>query len=209
MYIPEHFKETRPDRLSALIESHPFGMLVTAPDGVPCVSHLPLLYDRAAGPRGKLIGHLARANPQWQHLSAGSEVLAIFQGPHAYVSPSWYATPGVPTWNYAVVHLRGVPRLVDGGPELATLLERLTRVHESAQPSPWQPALAGTRQAALLDLIVGFEIDITDVQGKFKLSQNRPAEDRQRVIDALNQSGNPGDAALARLMSKPADAGAG
>jgi transcriptional regulator len=202
MYIPEHFKETNPARISALIAGHPFGMLVTAPEGVPFVSHLPFLFERSAGSQGKLLGHMARANPQWQHFSTGSEVLAVFQGPHAYVSPSWYSSPGVPTWNYAVVHLRGKPRLIAGEAELEALLEKLTRVHESPMPSPWEPKLTGERRAKLLDMIVGFEIEVTHIQGKFKLSQNRPLEDQQNVVKALSLSNNQTDTAVAELMSE-------
>lgn len=201
MYIPEHFKETNPERIFALIEGHPLGMLVTAPESVPFVSHLPFIFECPAGTQGKLLGHMARANPQWQHFSKCSEVLAVFQGPHAYVSPSWYSSPGVPTWNYAVVHLRGTPRLIEGETELEALLEQLTRVHESPMPSPWEPKLRGERRSKLLNMIVGFEIEITHIQGKFKLSQNRPLEDQQSVVDKLNQSSNQTEAAVAKLMS--------
>ena len=202
MYVPEHFKETNPERILALVEGQPFGMLVTTPEGVPFVSHLPFLFERSAGSRGKLLGHMARANPQWQHLAAGTEVLAVFQGPHAYVSPSWYASPGVPTWNYAVVHLRGKPRLIEGEAELEALVEKLTRVHESPMPNPWKPELAGERRARLLNLIVGFEIDVTHIQAKFKLSQNRPLEDQQRVADELGRSNSQSAAAVAKLMGE-------
>jgi transcriptional regulator len=202
MYIPEHFKETNPERISALIEGHPFGMLVTAPEGVPFVSHLPFIFERTAGTQGRLLGHMARANPQWQHFSKGSEVLAVFQGPHAYVSPSWYSSPGVPTWNYAVVHLRGNPRIIEDETELETLVEQLTRVHESPMPSPWEPKLTVERRSKLLNMIVGFEIEITHIQGKFKLSQNRPLEDQQHVVEELSQSNNQADTSLAKLMSE-------
>lgn len=202
MYIPEHFKETNPERIAALIEGHPFGMLVTTPEGAPFVSHLPFLFERSTGSQGKLLGHMARANPQWQHFSAGSEVLAVFQGPHTYVSPSWYSSPGVPTWNYAVIHLRGKPRLIEGESELEALLEQLTHVHESHMPSPWKPNLTGERRTKLLNMIVGFEIEITHIQGKFKLSQNRPLEDQQRVVEELSQSSNQTDTAVAKLMSE-------
>ena len=202
MYIPESFKETNPKRITALIEGHPFGTLVTAPDGVPFVSHLPFLFESTAGAHGKLFGHMARANPQWQHLAADSNVLAVFQGPHAYVSPSWYSSPGVPTWNYAVVHLYGNASLIEDEAELEALIERLTNTHESPMPSPWKPDLAGERRTKLLNMIVGFEIEIIDVQGKFKLCQNRPAEDRQRVIEALSQSPHPLEVAVAKLMEK-------
>lgn len=201
MYIPEFFKETNPERISTLVEGNSFGMLVTAPDGVPFVSHLPFIFDHAAGSKGKLLCHMAQANPQWQHFSSCSEVLAVFQGPHAYVSPSWYSSPGVPTWNYAVVHLRGKPRLIESESELEALVERLTHVYESHMPSPWKPNLAGERRTKLLNMIVGFEIEVTDIQGKFKLSQNRPIEDQQRVIEALSQSSNQTEAAVSKLMS--------
>ena len=201
MYIPEHFKETNPERISALIDCHPFGMLVTTPEGVPFVSHLPFLFERPAGSQGKLLGHMARANPQWQHFVEGSKVLVVFQGPHAYVSPSWYLSPGVPTWNYAVVHLRGIPRLLEGESELEALVEQITHVHESNLPNPWKPNLTGERRSKLLNMIVGFEIEITHIQGKFKLSQNRPPEDQRSIVDKLSQSSNQTEAAVAKLMS--------
>lgn len=202
MYIPEHFNETDPARISALIEGHRFGMLVTAPEGVPFVSHLPFLFEHSAGSQGKLLGHMARANPQWQHFSTGREVLAVFQGPHAYVSPSWYLSAGVPTWNYAVAHLRGKPLLIEGESELEALLEQLTHVHESHMPNPWKPDLTGERRSKLLNMIVGFEIEVTHIQGKFKLSQNRPLEDQQHVVEELSQSNRQADIAVAKLMSE-------
>ena len=201
MYIPEYFKETNSERLSALIEGNSFGILVTAPDGVPFVSHLPFIFDHAAGSKGKLLCHMARANPQWQHFSSCSEVLVVFQGPHAYVFPTWYSSPGVPTWNYAVVHLRGKPRLIESESELEALLDQLTHVYESHMPSPWKPNLVGERRANLLHMIVGFEIEVTDIQAKFKLSQNRPLEDQQSVVENLSQSSNQTAVAVARLMS--------
>lgn len=206
MYIPEHFKETNSERISALIDGNSFGMLITAPDGVPFVSHLPFIFDYAAGSKGKLLCHMARANPQWQHFSSCGEVLAIFQGPHAYVSPSWYSSPGVPTWNYAVVHLRGKPRLIESESELEALVERLTHVYESHMPNPWQPNFAGERRIKLLNMIVGFEIEITNIQAKFKLSQNRSPEDQQSVVERLGQSSNQTEVAVATLMSEELDA---
>ncbi|MBI2783240.1 MAG: FMN-binding negative transcriptional regulator [Gammaproteobacteria bacterium] len=205
MYLPKHFKETNPEHIAALVQSYPFGALVTAPDGMPFVSHLPLLFDSTAGAHGKLLGHMARANPQWQHLAASGKALAVFQGPHAYVSPSWYASPGVPTWNYAVVHLYGKARLIEDEAKLEGLITRLTHIYESPVPSPWKPDFSGERHAKLLGMIVGFEIEITDVQGKFKLSQNRPAEDQRRVIEALSQSSDPLATSVAKLMTEMSD----
>lgn len=202
MYIPDHFKEADRERIATLIERYSFGMLVTtAPDGEPCVNHLPFVYDRAAGGKGKLLCHMGRENPQWRHFSSGGEVLVVFQGPHAYVSPSWYLSPGVPTWNYAVVHVRGKPQVIESETRLESLIEQLTEIHESRKPDPWQPNLSGERRRTLLSMIVGVEIDITTIQAKFKLSQNRPAEDQQRVIDQLAHSGNSNEVAVARLMS--------
>jgi transcriptional regulator len=201
MYIPEHFEETNPERISQLIEGNSFGMLLTAPDGVPFVSHLPFIFDHTAGSKGKLLCHMARANPQWRHFSSCGEVLVVFQGPHAYVSPSWYSSPGVPTWNYAVVHLRGTPRLLGSESELEVLVERLTHIYESHMPSPWKPNLAGERRTRLLSMIVGFEIEVTNIQAKFKLSQNRPPEDQQSVVEKLGQSSNQTEVAVAKLMS--------
>jgi transcriptional regulator len=202
MYSPEHFKETNPERISALIKGNPLGMLITAPEGEPFVSHLPFTFESSAGSPVKLLGHMARANPQWQHFVEGSKVLVVFQGPHAYVSPSWYSSPGVPTWNYAVVHLRGIPRLIEGESELEALVEQITHVHESHMPNPWRPNLTGERRSKLLNMIVGFEIELTDIQGKFKLSQNRPPEDQRSVVDKLSQSSNQTEATVARLMSE-------
>jgi transcriptional regulator len=200
MYIPDAFRETDSARILALVAAYPFGQLITAPDGVPFVSHLPFLLDRSDG-RLLLLGHLARANPQWRHLSAEREVLTVFTGPHAYVSPGWYTTPGVPTWNYAVVHLRGRPRLIEDAAGLDALLDRLTRTHEARMPDPWQPDLSDDKRARLLGMIVGFEIEVADIQAKFKLSQNRPEEDRRRVAEELAGSGDQTEAAVARLMS--------
>ncbi|MBY0579533.1 MAG: FMN-binding negative transcriptional regulator [Burkholderiales bacterium] len=195
MYIPEHFEEKDPERIGALIEDHPFGMLVTVQDGLPCVNHLPFLFEAQAG---RLLGHMARANPQWTHLADAKEVLVVFQGPNAYVSPSWYASAGVPTWNYAVVHLRGKPSLIEDESRIESLIERLTLKHESKMKNPWD---AGDRRSKLFNKIVGFEIEVTEIRGKFKLSQNRPHEDRCRVAQELAGSGGFMDAEVARLMA--------
>lgn len=184
-----------------IVEGHPFGMLITAPEGSPFVSHLPFIYEPAYGETGRLFGHMARANPQWQHFSSCNEILTVFHGPHAYVSPSWYSSPGVPTWNYAAVHLRGRPCLIEKESELEALVERLTHAYESHMPSPWKPNLLGQRRSKLLSMIVGFEIEITDIQAKFKLSQNRPPKDQRRVVQELSQSNNQTEAAVAELMS--------
>lgn len=201
MYLPEHFKETRPERIAEFVRENAFAMLVSAPQSQPFVSHLPFLFDPAPGKYGRLFGHLARANPHWEHLALGRDALVIFHGPHAYVSPSWYTSPGVPTWNYAVVHVRGKPRLIEAETELESLLERQTQVYEQHQSTPWEPNLAGERRTKLLGMIVGFEIEISDIQAKFKLSQNRSVEDRLRVVAELEKSTNSLEVSVAKLMS--------
>lgn len=202
MYIQEHFEEKDPERIRALIEHHPFGMLVTVRDGLPCVNHLPFLFDTGAS---RLLGHMARANPQWRHLAEGGEVLVVFQGPNAYVSPAWYASPGVPTWNYAVVHLHGKPRLIENHTELESIVERLTLTHESKMQNPWKPDFAGEKRKKLLGMIIGFEIEVSGFECKFKLGQNRPLEDRARVAMELARSGDPGSAEVARFMTDSGD----
>jgi transcriptional regulator len=207
MYIPEYFKEIDPERISAFITGLSFGMLITSPSGgLPFVSHLPFLFDRYAGTQGKLFGHIARANPQWQHWVADTDALVVFQGPHAYVSPSWYSSPGVPTWNYAVVHLYGKLRCIKSESALGALLEQLTRIHEAHMPTSCKSILAGEQRSKLLNMIVGFEIEITDIQAKFKLSQNRPLEDQQRVLEKLSQSSYQTETAVAKLMSEDINA---
>ena len=201
MYIPAHFQETDPQRITALIQDNPFGMLVTAPAGVPFVTHLPFLFEPTVGVHGRLLGHVARANPQWQHFASGHPVLAVFHGPHAYVSPTWYASPGVPTWNFAAVHMQGIARIIEDKASFATLLEQLTQTHEASMTSPWQPDFSGDRHAKMLDAIVGFEIDISDIQAKFKLSQNRSSADRKGVMNELSLSSNQTENEVAILMS--------
>jgi len=200
MYIPEHFQENGRERLIAFIRDHSFGLLVSNRDGLPFASHLPFLLEAGADGDARLLGHMARANAQWRSFENGDPVLAIFQGPHAYVSPSWYLSPGVPTWNYAVVHVYGRTRLIDDAQVTRALLERLTAVHESRSAQPWKLSAAEAQYDRLLDAIVGFEIQITDIQGKFKLSQNRPAQDRREVIERLRKAGSACDVALADLM---------
>jgi transcriptional regulator len=162
------------------------------------VSHIPFLPERAADGRLRLLGHVARANAHWQELESAREVLAIFEGPHAYVSPGWYANhPSVPTWNYAVVHARGTARLLPPA-DLPSLLDRLSRTYEDGRPAPWRmESLPSGFTPKLLEAIVGFEIAVEELVGKFKLSQNRRREDVEGVAAALEAEG---EEALAELM---------
>ena len=198
VYTPKHFDETDVVRLHTLIRNYNFATLICTQRGEIGVSHLPLLLDRE---RGVLRGHMARANPQWRMFSPENEVLAIFHGPHHYVSPRWYAShPSVPTWNYAVVHVHGLPHIIHSGVELEALVRDLAKHHEAGEARPWVMDLPGDYQAKMLAAIVGFEIGITRLEGKFKLSQNRPAAERPLVVEALEQLGNDEARGVAALM---------
>ena len=201
MYVPEHFREQDRARLAALIRDYAFGMLVTIDDGVPFANHLPFIYDPDRGGQGTLTAHMARANPQWRHLAADPRALAVFQGPHTYVSPTWYASAGVPTWNYAVAHVYGRATIIEDRERLGAIVTRLSAIYEAGAAQPWQPDLTEARTSRMLDFIVGFEIEISSIEGKFKMSQNRSAEDRQRVIGRLGESPREIDRAVAEVMA--------
>ncbi len=196
MYTPKQFKEDDLDGLLNLMDEYPFATLITAPDTVPFASHLPLLVERGA--TVKLVGHLARANEQWRHFESGAQVLVVFHGPHAYVSPSLYETPGVPTWNYAAIHVYGKPRLIMEPEQLKAMVEAFTLKHEQPRALPWQPNYS----SALLDHIVGFEMEIERIEGKYKLSQNRSEADRGNLIQILSASDSESARGVAALMQK-------
>ena len=203
MYIPDAFAETDLDRLHGLIEAYDFGILITNAAATPVISHLPFLLVRTAGPNGTLQAHMARANPQWQ--SFGGEALVVFRGPHSYVSPTWYepGSPAVPTWNYAVVHAYGTPRIVDDPDAVRVQQERLVGAHEGDLALSWRMASQPAEFIeGMLKGIVAFEIPIARLDGKFKLSQNRSPTDQRRVANAFADGGTENGEALARLMSK-------
>jgi len=195
MYVPKHFGEDDGEKLAAFIDENTFGAMVTVFEGRPFASHIPFIYEREAN---VLLGHVARANPQWRHFSNGAEVMVIFQGPHAYVSPSWYLAPGVPTWNYAVAHVYGSAQALDDRPSIQRIVERLTEKYERNNKPPWLPKY----DQKLLEAIVGIEVRIKEVQGKFKLGQNRSAADRAAVASKLEATGSENDSAMARLMKR-------
>lgn len=196
LYVPPLFRVEDRDAMCKLMQENAFATLVTSGAQGLQVSHIPFVVERE-GERVRLLGHVARANAQWQELEAAREVLAIFQGPHAYISPSWYANhPAVPTWNYTVVHAHGKARLMDEA-ELHELLMRLSAIYESGNPKPWRMSeLPADFVDTMLKAIVGFEIEVERLEGKFKLSQNRPAE-IPRVLAALEARG---EGALADFM---------
>jgi len=204
LYLPKAFEEDDLGVLHDLVEAHSFGMLVAAGEGAaPLIAHLPFLLDRARGPRGALVVHVARQNPIRHALEAGTPVLAVFRGPHGYVSPTWYTSRDeVPTWNYAVVHAHATPRALDDA-ELLASLAGLAAAHERGRPDPWTLAdLTPETMGKLFPAIAGFELAITALEGKLKLSQNRRPEDREGALAGLHARGGPGDAELVALMTR-------
>lgn len=203
MYVPPAFREDRPQAIHALIEAHPLALLVSTGEDGPTANPVPMLLDPSAG---VLRCHLARANGQIGELraaqAAGREVLAVFQGPQAYISPGWYASKAehgrvVPTWNYLIVQVRGVPRVIEDADWLRGQVGALTDRHEAGLADPWSVGDAPEGfVAAQLRGIVGLELPLTRVTGKWKASQNRPAADRAGVIAGLEAAG---DAMAARI----------
>jgi transcriptional regulator len=203
VYLPSWFAAHDADAIVRLFHDYPFATLVTATSAEQQISHLPLLHHADPAPHGALIGHVARANPHWRQLTDGPSI-AVFQGPHAYVSPSWYTDPAamVPTWNYAVVHVHGSIELVEDRAATLAILKELTERFESGRPAPWQLQLQGARLDAMVGAIVAFRMTITRIDAKFKLSQNRGAEDRDRVIAGLLEDGHADASATAEWMDR-------
>jgi transcriptional regulator len=202
MYIPKSFQSDDLAQLHDLMRQYNFAILATQHDRAPFATHLPFMLDSERGPQGTLIAHMARANPQWRDFGGG-EVLVIFQGPHAYISPSWYEQhPSVPTWNYAAVHAYGVPRIVEDHDELRRMLGALVATHEAAFAQPWRMELPDDYLDKMMRAVVGFEIEITRLEGKLKLSQNRSEHDQHQVAEALGQSENQLDLGVAAMMER-------
>jgi transcriptional regulator len=196
MYRPSYFREDRPEVLHALIRAHPFAQLITAGEQGLVANPLPLLLNPEASANGTLRGHLARANDQVAALRTGGQALVIFQGPQAYISPSWYLSKAehgkvVPTWNYVAVHAWGVPRVIDDAAWLRQLIEDLTVSQEQHRPKPWAVGDAPEDFiATMVKAIVGIEIPIDRIEGKWKASQNRSEPDRHGVVEGLRAEGN-------------------
>lgn len=202
MYTPVAFAETDLSRLHEFIEQNSFGLLISRHDGKPVATHLPLLLERPARPgeRGALVGHMAKANPQWRE-AEGDEVLAVFSGPHAYISPAWYKAENVvPTWNYVAVHATGPLQLIDDPDELRKILRASVDKYEAPRPEPWRWDDSRPSAERLLTHIVGFRISIERLEGKWKLSQNQPVDRQEKVIRGLEAEPTPDALAIARLM---------
>jgi transcriptional regulator len=206
LYLQSHFEETDPGAIRSLVAGHPLGMLITAgPDGISA-NHIPLLLDEQRGERGSLIGHVARNNALWREYDPALEPLVVFQGPSAYISPNWYPTKQemhqvVPTYNYAVVHVYGQLIVHDDQKWLRGVVGKLTKAMEARQPEPWR---MGQAPAAFIESqlgnIVGIEIAISRVLGKWKMSQNRPDADKAGAAAGLLASGGAVEAEVAELI---------
>ena len=182
MYVPNHFSVTETEEIFSFLDANAFGQLISTVDQRLTASHLPFL---VSSDRKHLQCHLARQNTHWQHLQ-DQRVLVTFQGPHDYISPSWYQTPGVPTWNYQALHVYGRCRVFEEPEAIATVVETLSRRYESGFEQPWKPQY----RDAMLKAIIGVEIEIEELQCKYKLSQNRSEVDQQGVIDKLDKMGS-------------------
>ncbi len=206
MYVPEAFRENDPHWLRRFIERHPFGTLITTSGDRPIVTRLPLLCDDQDGLPQRLFGHLARPNPQWQACD-GRVAVAQFDGPHAYVSASWYeAADTVPTWNYESVSVHGTLRTFDDPERLATELRRLAERFEGLHSEPWRfDSVSPPKIASLLRGIVGIELQVTEVIGKRKLGQNHPHERRRKTIAALHRTGDHASIEVAERMQAVLD----
>lgn len=204
MYLPRHFEQHDAEALQRLMREHPLATLVTLQDGLPTADHVPLEFDATTQ---TLRGHVARANPLWR-AAAGQPVLAVFSGPQAYITPSWYPSKAathkvVPTWNYTVVHAHGVLQAVEDAPWLHTLVSRLSDHHEAPRAQPWAVSDAPDDYVQqMLRAIVGIEIPVDRLIGKWKISQNRAEPDRLGVADGLARDGHT---AMASLVANPPD----
>ncbi|MBP0594850.1 FMN-binding negative transcriptional regulator [Paraburkholderia sp. LEh10] len=206
MYVPAHFEENRLEVLHRLIADYPLGSLVTVgPDGLDA-NHLPFEFDAGKGPHGTLRAHVARANPVWQEAAERPDALVIFQGPTAYISPTWYpskheAHRQVPTYNYMVVHAHGPIAVRDDEAFVRGLVARLTRRMEAGEPVPWKMGDAPADFISqMLGNIVGIEIEVTRLTGKWKLSQNKASADRRGAAAALDERGSDGQRAVAEAI---------
>jgi len=202
IYVPEKFAEKDRETLLQLIRNSSFATLISSVGSDPIVAHVPVLLDETGS---ILHAHVARANPVWRDFMPDRELLFLFHGPHHYISPNWYNShPSVPTWNYAAIHVSGIPDIIEDHKKIESMLRRLVAEHESSLETPWQMELPEEYLHNMINGIVAFEIRITRIEGKFKLSQNRSLEDRRNVIAALQKAGGDNATSLAALMQRVA-----
>jgi transcriptional regulator len=205
MYIPRSFRESDPAFLRRFLHAHAFATLVTWDGTAPVATHLLLETREDAVGRMVLSGHMSRENPQWKSFATGAEALAIFQGPHAYISASWYSVPSAPTWNYVNVHAYGVPSLIEDREELHALLKRLVDWQERETPPETRYRIESLSEdflAGMMNGIVGFHIPVSRIEGSAKMSQNRNLNDYDVIISRLKERRDPASLAVAAEMEK-------
>lgn len=208
MYNPSHFREERlPVLHEAIRQARLCTLVALGSDGLDA-SHIPILLEQEEGPNGTLYGHLARGNPQWKQIDKAVEALAIFMGPDAYITPSWYAEKArtgkvVPTWNFITIHVHGTLDFFEDKDQLLALVTKLTEKHEGKRARPWAVSDAPPDYIqAHLKGIIGFKLPIARIEGKWKMSQNRPLDDRQGVVAGLGEEDGPLEAVVADFMAK-------
>jgi transcriptional regulator len=200
MYVPRHYAVTDRQQLHDFIKGNGFGIMFSGNGPEPVASHLPFILDESAGEQGTLLSHMAGANRQWRHAD-GQQVLTVFQGPHTYVSPTWYQDPEtVPTWNYVAVHVYGILKVVQDQERIQNILARITDYYEASLPQPWQAEFTSEYAQQMVKRIVAFEIEIDKMQGKWKLNQNHPEERRRRVVDVLKTMPDDNSRGIVTLM---------
>jgi len=201
MYVPGAFDEKDLSVIHAFIREYSFGLLVSQNSKTLLGTHLPFLLKEKNGTHGELVSHMAKANSQWEAIE-GQEVMAVFQGPHAYISPSWYESTGVvPTWNYVAVHVYGTYRSINGMKETLELLKEMTDTYEASSPSPWKmESQAADFLGKMSQGVSAFKIEVSRLEGKWKLSQNHPKERREKVIRGLEKRSDASSHEIARLM---------
>ena len=202
MYLPKYYEVTDGPKLFDFMKNNSFGILFSHTGDEPMASHLPFIIDEHSGENGLILGHMAKANRQWRYAD-GEQVMVVFHGPHTYVSPTWYQEEeSVPTWNYVAVHSTGVFKATEDPSVMQEMVERLTVQHEASQPQPWEMDFGTDYAEQMMKRIVAFQIEITSLQGKWKLNQNQSNLRRERVAAKLNQSTNDVDRQVARLMDE-------
>ncbi|PLR95061.1 FMN-binding negative transcriptional regulator [Bacillus sp. T33-2] len=202
MYIPKSFEVTDKEKIFDFVRRNSFAILFSQLEGHPFATHLPLLVDESRGENGILLGHMAKANPHWKNLN-GQEVLAVFQGPHAYISPTWYKESNtVPTWNYVAVHIYGDFKLIENKQEMIEIIDKTGDYYESSMPNPWKADFDDRFTDGLMNGIACFEIDIMRFEGKWKLNQNHSAERQQNAVIGLRTQTDENSVEIANLMAE-------
>ena len=212
MYLPSHFEEKDESVLFAFMRAHPFATLVTSTSQGPFASHLPVYLDEQKETKVcRLLGHVARANSHWEHFASSEKSLLIFHGPHGYISPAWYRSDQlVPTWNYAAVHVTGRPRVLEDPRDVQEVLHCLVDQFENSRPEPWKNKLESKVMKGLINAIVAFEFQVEEIQGKFKLGQNRAPADQLASLEGLeNETTNTELISLTRARIKEKSSAAG